>query len=228
MSVVTASRAGTAGRVRVGYAGASTRVLVARLARAVRDEAPGIEMLLHSQTYPRLVSDDFAQPVMSAVLRGDLDIGVGRWGLIPAGIQTRILMRETLVMAVSRDHPLAGRASVSMADFRDEPIVSPPQQAGSVIFDRLLRLSYAAGFEPAIVQTAPDTWGALALVAEGLGATLAPSGLAGSVADPAVVFLPVTDEAEPILLRMAWRRSHHNPAVGTVLDLSEKVLPTPP
>lgn len=226
-AAVGAASSGLTGRVRVGYSGASARVVIARLASAVRDELPGVELHLHSQTYPRLVSDDFIQPVMTAVLRGELDIGIGRWDLIPAGVQHRALAVEGVVMALGLDHRLAGHQVVSMQEFRDEPIVSTPQTAGSVTFDRLLRLSYAAGFEPKVVQTAPDTWGALALVAAGLGSTLVPSGVAESVTYPGVVFVPVTDEVEPITLRMAWRRDRHNPAIDSVLRLAEQVLPSP-
>ena len=107
---------------------------------------------------------------------------------------------------------------------RDEPLVSTPQTAGSVTFDRLLRLGYAAGFEPAIVQTAPDTWEALALVAAGMGSFLAPASVADGVSDPAVAFLPLLEECEPIVLRMAWLHDHQNPAVDTVLRIAEDAL----
>lgn len=224
--VVAAAGTGVIGRVRIGYSGASTRVLIARLVSAVRQRAPGIDLHLHTQTYPRLYSHDFVQPVMSGVLNRDLDIGIGRWDLMPAMVDSRVIATEHLVMAVPRDHRLAGRESLSMRDFRDEPLVSTPQTAGSVTFDRLLKLSYGAGFEPNIVQTAPDMWEALALVATGLGSSLAPESVADTVNDPGVVFVPVADEIAPILLRMAWRHDHHNPTVETVLRLADEVLET--
>ena len=85
-SALAAGR-GDAGTARLAYAGASTHVLVGVLAREVRRVHPGIEFPLNSQ--------DFALPALARVLRGDVDISLGRWDCVPAGIQSASSWRNT-------------------------------------------------------------------------------------------------------------------------------------
>ncbi len=216
-SALAAGR-GEAGTVKLAYAGASTHVLVGMLAREVRRVHPGIEIRLNSQ--------DFALPALARVLRGEVDISVGRWDFVPAGIRSRIIVEEHLVMAVPASHRLAGQDGVHLAELSDEPFVALPPHEGSVLGDRLLRLSLGAGFDPDVVQRAPDSWTAMALVGAEVGCSLTVSSVAENVTDPHVHFLRVLDETLPVYLRMAWREASDNPALAPVLSLAERVWPS--
>lgn len=214
---VHAADKGEVGRVRVAYAGASTHTLVGRLAREVRRDHPGIQIELFSQ--------NFAQPAMDRVLSGDMDIALGRWDYIAAGIETRLLAAEDLVVAVPASHRLADAGEVRMADFQGDTFVSLPPHAGAVLNDRLRRLTHAAGFELDIVQIVPDSWTALSLVAAEVGCTLTLSSVAEAVTDPHVRFVKLLDKTIPVELRMAWRRDNSSPALRAVLELAERILP---
>ncbi|MHC6594036.1 LysR substrate-binding domain-containing protein [Arthrobacter sp. C152] len=209
---------GEVGVVKIAYAGASTHVLVGVLAREVRKAHPGIEM--------RLNSPDFALPALARVLRGDVDVSLGRWDFVPAGVESRIIVEEEhLVLAVPAAHPLADHGEVRMGDLAGEPFVALPPHEGSVLSDRLRRLSMGGGFDPDIVQRAPDSWTAMALVGAEVGCSLTVSSVAENVSDPHVKFLKVLDETLPIYLRMAWRGDSDNPALPPVLSLAEEVWP---
>jgi len=84
------------------------------------------------------------------------------------------------------------------------------------------------GSDPGIVQRAPDSWTAMALVGAEVGCSLTVSSVAENVADPHVHFLRVLDETLPIHLRMAWRPTSDNPALPPVLSLAERVSPGRP
>jgi len=213
--VVIAAEAGDRGRVDLAFAGASTHGLVGELARELRRRHPGIIAGLHSQ--------NFAQPALERVMKGEMDIGLGRWDFLPAGVESRVVQREELVLAVPATHELAGEDSVEMAQFSEEPFVILPPDAGSVLRDRLRRLAYAARFEPLIVQVVPDTWTALALVGAGVGSTLTVSSVQQNVTDPHVCFLPLRDRTLPVHLRMAWLPDNRNPALGRVFAVAEDV-----
>ena len=77
------------GIVRITFPGMSTHPHVARLARVVRSQRPGIRLELSSQ--------NFAQPAMQKLVRSETDIALGRWDLIPADVSSRIVMRDELV-----------------------------------------------------------------------------------------------------------------------------------
>lgn len=213
-SKALAAERGDFGTVALAYAGASTHVLVGALAREARRTHPGIEFRLHSQ--------DFALPALARVVNGEVDISLGRWDFMPAGIESRIVTEEHLVMAVPASHRLAGRTEAEVAEFADEHFVALPPHQGSVLGDRLHRLSLGAGFDPDIVQRAPDSWTAMALVGAEVGCSLTVSSVAENVVDPHVHFLRVTDQTLPIYLRMAWRQEAQNPALPPILDLAQE------
>ena len=203
---------GEVGTVRIAFAGVSTHRLVARLARVVRSQRPGIQLELSSQ--------NFAQPAMKRLLAGATDLALGRWDVVPAEISAQVVMPDSLVLAVPDTHPLAGARRLSIGQLVSEGFVSLPPHEGSVLPDRLRRLAHANGFVAEVVQVAPDTQTALALVSAEVGCHLTLASVAENVTDPHVVFIPL-NESTPSLdvhLRAAWRRDDQNPALRAVLD----------
>jgi len=203
---------GEVGTVRIAFAGVSTHRLVARLARVVRSQRPGIQLELSSQ--------NFAQPAMKRLLAGETDLALGRWDVVPAEISAQVVMPDSLVLAVPDTHALAGARRLSIGQLASEGFVSLPPHEGSVLPDRLRRLAHANGFVAEVVQVAPDTQTALALVSAEVGCHLTLASVAENVTDPHVVFIPL-NESTPSLdvhLRAAWRRADQNPALRAVLD----------
>jgi DNA-binding transcriptional LysR family regulator len=211
-AAVASADQGEVGTVRIAFAGVSTHGLVARLARAVRSQRPGIVLEMSSQ--------NFAQPAMKRLLAGDTDIALGRWDVIPADVDARVVMRDSLVVAVPDTHALAGARRLSISQLSSDSFVGLPPHEGSVLPDRLRRLARASGFVPEVVQIAPDTQTALALVSAQVGSHLTLASVAGNVADPHVVFIPL-DESAPassdVHLRAAWRRDDNSPALRAVM-----------
>ena len=204
---------GEVGLVRIAFAGVSTYRLVARLARAVRSRRPGIELELSSQ--------NFAQPVMKKVIQGETDLALGRWDVVPADVSSEVVMPDSLVLALPDTHPLAGARRVAIAELVDQTFVSLPAYEGAVLPDRLRRLAHANGFVANVVQVAPDTQTALALVSAEVGCHLTLASVARNVSDPHVVFVPLDetglDAGLSVDLRVAWRTDDANPALRAVL-----------
>ena len=134
-AAVRAADDGDVGLVRIAFAGASTHQLVARLARVVRSQRPGIQLELSSQ--------NFAQPAMKKLVSGETDIALGRWDIVPAEVAVRVVMQDSLVVALPDTHPLAGEQRLSIARFAAEGFVSLPPHEGAVLPDRLRRLARA-------------------------------------------------------------------------------------
>ena len=203
---------GEVGTVRIAFAGVSTHRLVARLARVVRSQRPGIQLELSSQ--------NFAQPAMKRLLASETDLALGRWDVVPADVSAQVVMPDSLVLAVPDTHPLAGARRLSIGQLVSEGFVSLPPHEGSVLPDRLRRLAHANGFVADVVPVAPDTQTALALVSAEVGCHLTLASVAENVTDSHVVFIPL-NESTPSLdvhLRAAWRRDDQNPALRAVLD----------
>lgn len=210
---------GETGRVRVGFAGPSSYLLVGQLSRLVRERHPGIELTLRSTTY--------ANEALRCVVDGDLDLAIVRWVAEPPGISHRIITVEHYVLVVPQEHPLAQRERVSMAELRDEPFVALPADPGSSVRDAFMRSAYAAGYAPRIVQTAPDSWTVMALVAAGVGITFSIDAAVHNVIQEGITVVQMEEGLEPTYSRLAWRRGDANPALREVLRASTEALPTP-
>ncbi|KQU45902.1 LysR family transcriptional regulator [Rhodococcus sp. Leaf278] len=208
-NAVVSAEGGETGLVRLAFAGVSTHQMVARLARVVRSQHPGISLELSSQ--------NFAQPAMKKLLTGDTDLALGRWDVVPPSVESEIVMADHLVVAVADTHPLADLRGVRIERLAGEHFVSLPLHDGSVLPDRLRRLADAHGFVAEVVQIAPDTQTALAVVAAEVGCHLTLASVANNVTDPHVVFVPLDDTSTDVDMRAAWRRDNTNPALRVVL-----------
>jgi len=82
-----------------------------------------------------------------------------------------------------------------------------------------------AGFTPIISQETADSFTVFALVAAGMGVTLAPH-MRQPVWPVGVVFIPLTGVTRRLRSAIAWRVDQAFPALGNVLQLAEQVMPT--
>mgnify|MGYP000955645978 CR=1 FL=1 len=203
------------GDVRVAFAGLSTHALVAQLARVVREEFPGVHLDLSSQNH--------AQQGMKKLMGGDADIALGRWDAIPGPIRATAVVEDSLVLAVSERHPLADRASAKVAEVASTGFVVLSPSDDGVLHDRLRRLAQAEGFVPDVVQEAPDTATALAIVAAEVGCHLTFASVAGAGTRLGVRFVAVDTSSLDggdidVPLRVAWRRGDNDAATRAVLQ----------
>lgn len=218
-SAVRTAGQGETGRVRLGFAGPSSYLLVSQLSRSVRQRHPGIELTLQSTTY--------AYEGLRQVMSDELDLAIVRWDREPPGIAHRVVAIEHYVLVVPSDHRLAGRDWVTMADCRDEAFVSLPADPGSTMRDAFIRTAYDAGYAPNIVQVAPDSWTIMAMVAAGVGITFTIDTALAGVLREGLAVVRLEEGREPTYCRICWRAADENPALREVLRASEEAIPTP-
>lgn len=218
-AAVKAAGQGEVGHLRFAFTGIATHTLVGRLSKLVRSTHPGIQLSLQSAT--------FALPSIEGVADGSFDLAFGHWPFIPQAVETRMIADESLVIAVHKDHPLADRESVSMAELKDEEFITLPPNPGSTTIERLYALSQAAGFSPNVVQVAPDSWTILSLVGAEFGCSVTVSSVPRNFTFSNVTFIPLEDEQGPFPLLMAWRKYYDSPALREVLRLAEQLFPRP-
>lgn len=121
--------------------------------------------------------------------------------MLPEGLSKALLLDDFADIALPSDHALARRATVRLADLRDESWIC--WHEGTMCHDWLLHTLRAQGHRPRIVHTAAEHATQLALVAAGLGCAVMPRMGLGPVPD-GVTLVP----AEPSLHRRVfavWR-----------------------
>jgi DNA-binding transcriptional LysR family regulator len=131
------------------------------------------------------------------------------------------IARETRLVALANEHPLAARTSVSMADLLDEPFLALAPSAGP-LRDYWLALDERAGHPVRIAAEINDTEETYEAVASGIGICLLAAGNAPIFARGDVTMLPVRD-LSPSELVLAWNERHCPPLLETFAALCERV-----
>ncbi|GAA3705168.1 LysR family transcriptional regulator [Gordonia hankookensis] len=194
------------GHLSVGMVdGCTVRPLFATLG-LFRDRHPGVGLSL---------TEDASDGLVARVLRGELDIALaGYAGDLPAGVDELPVVRERVVAAIPRNHPLSSKKTLSLRDLRDHPLVGLPRGAGiRTAFDRGagdIRISLEASSPDAVVE----------LVASGLGIGVLSESIVADRAD-AVAGRPIRGVNDQASLGFVWRTSA-GPAVHAFLALARR------
>ncbi|MGW4113208.1 LysR family transcriptional regulator [Actinosynnema sp. NPDC004786] len=118
------------------------------------------------------------------------------------GLRFRVVATEPRYVALARDHPLAGRGSVGIADLRDEPLMWT-RKAPKEWVDWWAVNPRPDGAEPVWGPENDNVEEMLEHVASGAAVCLGPESMAGYYAHPDLVWRPVTD-VEPLRIAVAW------------------------
>ena len=136
---------------------------------------------------------------------------------LPPQIRTRVVATEPLVLAVRRDDPLSGRRTVTLAQLREQPMITLVRGSGlRTVLENACR---DAGFLPHIAAEAGDLGSLVELAAEGLGAAVLPVSAAEG-ADIAV--LEITRPSLRRRTALAWNETATSPAGHAFLALANR------
>ncbi|MEU6698617.1 LysR substrate-binding domain-containing protein [Pseudonocardia sp. NPDC046786] len=213
---VTAAAEGRSGRVRIAFAGPSAQVYVGRLARAVREDHPLVDL--------DLVPGRYGATAMAALHRRDVDLVLAWFVEPPAGVRSRRIVEDRCVIALPTGHRLAAGAEIAPAELWDEPLVGLPESAGSMVRSQLVGRCQEAGFTPRFVQSAPDSWTCMALVAAGVGLHVTTAGAVEHMSLDGVVVREMAGELPAVSIHLIWR-DDGDPVLRRVLDTAERALP---
>ena len=152
-----------------------------------------------------------------AVVRSEVD----RYPTLSA----KCLTHESMVVAVPRTHPLAGKgeAPVRLTDLEEENFVFFRQVNGSGIGDMLLSACERNGFQPKIVNETQRILSAISMVAAGFGVAVVPKTLE-SFQMHGVVYRDLDAETGfTVPLTVAYRRHTDAQAVTRFLEICDRI-----
>jgi DNA-binding transcriptional LysR family regulator len=202
--------AGSTGLLRIGATGLAAFRQLPALARIAARETPGLVLRF---------SPDLLTPAQELALVQDrIDLAVLRPPLRAAGLSSRLIVRERLVLALPRHHRLAGGEPVELTELREEAFVvyGVPD---SIVDTIVTQACLGAGFLPRQAHEAAQTSIMLTLVAAGLGVALLPESATALGVD-GVRFEPIAEDVR-IDLALAWRTDDRSPALAVLLEALE-------
>jgi DNA-binding transcriptional LysR family regulator len=151
------------GRLVLGATPSLTTNLLPPVLASFHNEHPGLELVVHEAGSKDLVE---------RLERGEMDLAVVILPVNRPAIETVSLMEEELVLAVSQGHPLAGRASIRVADLEHVPLVM--FKDGYDLRETTLLACRQAGFVPVMAMQGLEMDGALAFAGAGVAAAVVP------------------------------------------------------
>lgn len=154
-----------------------------------------------------------------ALLSREIDLAIIRLSSPTRNVTIQPWRRDHLVIAMPADHPrAAGSGPLDLASFASEPWVWLRRAISPEYHDHLISACSRAGFAPPARHLSNSITTQLAMVACGLGVTLAPSALL-KPAQPAVAHRTLTDRADLIELALITRAEPPQPLVRHFLHL---------
>lgn len=163
-SLKTATRAGRT-RFTMGFVASTIYARLPELIRAFRAAAPDVDIrLVESSTLDQI----------SALKDGMIDVGFGRIRFEDPAIRRTVLRHEQLVAALPAGHRLAARATISLHDLRDEPLILYPREPRPSYADQVVSILHDHGVEAQIAHEARELQTAIGLVAAEEGIAIVP------------------------------------------------------
>ena len=215
----TARRAvrGQLGVLRIGFGLATIQKLLPDLLLRFRSGLPGVELRLRDMPTPAQVS---------ALVRGDLDVGFVRLPVIDPRIDTRPILRERLVALLGTHSRWQSRDGLRSAS--QQPFITIARATSASFHDHVIAVCRAAGFAPNIVQEANELFTMMMLVQGGMGIALAPSS-ATIRRPPGVRVRALKEEEASWDIGIAWSLARHDATlVRAFVDTTLRVRRLPP
>jgi DNA-binding transcriptional LysR family regulator len=205
--------AGDAGRLRIGtYQSVGARVLP-ELLRTFTAEWPKVDI--------RLVESTDDRELLQLVERGEVDLTFCVFPVEPGPFETVELMRDSYVLVVPAESPLATRDKPpSLREILSMPLISYRTCRTTQRVEERLRM---AGQEPEVVFRSDDNGTVQALVAAGVGVALVPR-LTLDPAGDAVAVIELGDRVPPRLIGIAWHSDRQLTAAAHAFVDAARVL----
>ncbi|QSO51789.1 LysR family transcriptional regulator [Alicyclobacillus curvatus] len=192
--LVRLAAGGEIGELSIGFVGSATYDILPVVVREYRRQYKGVHLSLTELSTPMQVL---------ALERGDIDIGVLR-PPVPSGIDSLTVQSADCVLAMPKEHPLAGAASIRLRDTAGFPYVLLSRKTWVGLYDEVVTLCNRSGFTPNIVQEALEFQTVIGLVAAGIGVALVPPSSQNLHARD-VIYKSLTDVAPSAAMAIAWR-----------------------
>ena len=200
---------GLEGRLVVGCVGSATYSLLPALARTLRAELPDVEFAFQGE----MLSPD----QVSALHDDTLDLGLMRPLPDTTGLAVTQVRRERLLVAVPREHRLAGRRRLRVKDLVGEGLVVHAGGGRSAMHGTVEELFATIGAEPEIAHQVAETSTLVTFVAAGLGLAVVPEPTS-DLAVPGLVYVPLVGSAGVDLVA-AIRADDENPVLARALAM---------
>jgi DNA-binding transcriptional LysR family regulator len=207
---------GVVGRLRVGYTGIASDLVLPRLI--------GEFASLHPQVALDVIGPSATGELELSLINEEIDAALCFLPLSHKRLQSRTLLVTELALVLPARHVLARAKKVLLHDVAEEAFVSYPAIGGFHLRAAVDAECTRAGFRPRVVRESRWTQTLLCLVAAGVGVAIVPReqqarGIEG------VTFQTLRPSQTPLHHGIAWRKDDTSPFVANFLAVAHKAFP---
>ncbi len=215
----TSAAHGKTGKLSLGFTtSAIAHWLAPRLIRGFRQAFPDVEIEFQEGS---------AAKIIQSVANGTLDIGAVRTPVLrPDAVSFKVLLKETMLLALPASHPIARAAlkrrtktpaTLSLKLLKDEPFILVRRPGAPGMYADLILACHRAGFAPKIAIEIENMLSNIALVAAGVGVSAVPDAMRVFHASDVAYFRPKVADKLVAPFTLAYRSDATNPAAGRFL-----------
>jgi len=198
---------GEAGSISIGFVSTAIYSVLPQLLRWCRDQLPAVHVELH-ELEP---SEQFA-----ALRRGSLDVGMMHASMEDPELESVVVSRERLVVALPEKHPAALKQRVDLRLLAQETVLLPPRHELAGFHDLVVSAFQRAGYMPAATQSVRLLQTAVGLIAGGIGIALVPVSFQEHLRIRGVVYRPLTGLKTEAELVAVWRKDDSSSLLARV------------
>ncbi|MGV0837534.1 LysR substrate-binding domain-containing protein [Mycolicibacterium thermoresistibile] len=209
---------GATGRLVIGCVGSATYSLLPALVLTLGAALPDVDVNLRGEM--------LAPAQITALLSGEIDLGLLRPPVDQPGLVTETLRRDRLLVALPAGHRLADRDELHIGDLRGEQFIVHAGHGRSVMNTVLAALCADAGFVPQIRHEVAETSTLVSLVAAGLGVAVVPEPTA-TLDVAGVRYRRLPADTVGVDLVAAYPAQPESALIGRALTVLREVARTP-
>ena len=204
---------GECGRLRIGVYALIPGSFLAELIGQYRKDHPNLDIEITEGT---------ARDTLTQLRADRLDIAFVAGTSKPPDCHSRRIWTEPLLAAVSARHALVGRSAATWADLAADTFIVRHGGTGPQVHDHIVLRLAGTWPAPSILRFDVGRGTLLSMVGQDFGITVI--GAASSLLPTSgVVFLPITDEPEPVAFSAVWSPHNRSVALRNLLGLADKM-----
>lgn len=205
---------GEIGQLAIGLLVYTSYTLAPPILREFRAQFPEVHVVLHLLTNTQQIA---------ALLSGQVDVSLVRPPIDNPDIASKLISRERFILAMPATHPLAGNATVSIKQFKNDPFIMYARELGPTFYGALFQFCGKAGFSPKVALEVSQINAAVGLVGSGIGVALVPESAKRMHLDD-VVYRPLIERAPNVDVLLAWQMGRTSRLLKSFIEISTQCV----
>lgn len=203
---------GELGQLTIGFVSSAAHNVVPAILQQFRTLHPAVKLELHELT---------TNEQLQRLRFGQIDIGFVRPPVEEDGINSEIVFREPLIVALPQTHRMAKCDRVELRSLKDEPFIMFPRSLAPGLYDPIVSLCQQAGFSPRAAQEAIQMQTIVSLVAAEMGVAIVPASMQ-NFQRSGVVYKALSESTCIVAIALIWR-SDPTAAVQRFLAVARQI-----